>query len=191
MHFFVLLNIKMCNTFVDFSDLLLHLCCSVAKFYLTLWPLGEQHNRLPCPSPSPRICSNSCPLSPWCHPTISSSVTLFSSCPQSFPASASFPMNWPFTSVSQSIGTSASASVFPMNIQSWFPLGWTGGVSLQSRGLPRVFSHTTVQKHQIFGAQLSLWSNSHIHTWLLDSRILKKTQGLMASSEEGLNRVLK
>ena len=108
---------------------------------------------------------NPCPLSRWCHPTISSSVVSFS-CPQSFPASGSFQMSQFFASCGQRIRVSASASVLPMNIQDWFPLGWTGWISLQSKGLSRVFSNTTVQKHHFFGAQLSLWSNSHIHTWL-------------------------
>ena len=125
---------------------------------------GLQHTRLPCPSPTPGACSNSCPLSRWCHPTISSSVILF--CLQSFPASGSFPMNWLFASCGQNIG--ASASVLPMNIQDWFPLGLTGLIFLQSKGLSRVFSNTTVQKHQFFGAQLSSQSNSLIHTWLLE-----------------------
>ena len=133
------------------------------------WRLrGLQHTRLPCPSLSPWACSNSCPLNRRCHPTISSSVVPFSSCLQSFPASGSFPMSQFFTSGVQSIGASASASVLPMNIQDWSPLGWTGLISLQSKGFSRVFSNTTVQKHQFFGAQLSLWSNSHIHTWLLE-----------------------
>ena len=101
---------------------------------------GLQHTRLPCPSPTPRAYSNSCPLSRWCHPTISSSVVPFSSCLQSFSASGSFPMSQLFTSGDQSIGVSASASVFPVNIQDWFPLGWTGWISLQSKGLSRVFS---------------------------------------------------
>ena len=109
---------------------------------------GLQHTRLPCPSPSPRAWSNSCPLSWWCHPTISSSVVPFSSCLQSFPASGSSPMSQFFTSAGQSTGVSASASVLPMNMQDWFPLGWTGLIFLQSRGLSRVFSNTTVQKHQ-------------------------------------------
>ena len=117
---------------------------------------GMQHTRLPCPSPTPGSCSNSCLPSQWCHPTISSSVIPFSSCLQSFPASGSFPMSQFFASGGQSIGASASASVLPMNIQDWFPLGWTGWISLQSKGLSRVFSNTTVQKHQFFSAQLSL-----------------------------------
>ena len=120
---------------------------------------GLQHTRPPCPLPSPRACSNSCPSSRWCHPTISSSVVPFSSCPQSFPASGSFQMSQFFTSGGQSVGASASASVLAMNIQDWSPLGWTGWISLQSKGLSRVFSNTTVQKHQFFGTQLSLWSN--------------------------------
>ena len=114
------------------------------------------------------INSHSCPLSWWWHPKILSSVAPFSSCPQSFPASRSFPMSWFFASGSQSIGASASASVLPMNIQNWFPLGLTGLISLQSKGLSSVFSSTTVQKHQFFGVQPSLWPNSHIHTWLLE-----------------------
>ena len=118
----------------------------------SLWPHRVQHAGPPCPSPTPRISSNSCPFSRWCHPTISASVVPFSSCLQSFPASGSFPMSQLFTSGGQSIGTSASASVLPMNIQDWPPLGWTGWISLQSKGLSRVFSNTTVQKHQLLGA---------------------------------------
>ena len=129
---------------------------------------GLQHARPPCPSPTPGVYSNSCPSSRWYHPTISSSVIPFSSHLQSLPASGSFPMSWFFASGGQSIRASASASVLPVNIQRWFPLGWTGWISLQSKGLSRVFSNTTVQKHQFFGTQLSLWSNSHIHTWLLE-----------------------
>ena len=122
----------------------------------TLKPHGLQHARLPCPSPTPGICSNSSPSSRWCHPTIPSSVVPFSSRLQSFPASGSFPMSQFFASGGQRIGVSASTSVLPMNIQHWFPLGWTGWISLQSKGLSRVFSNTTVQKHQFFGTQLSL-----------------------------------
>ena len=133
-----------------------------------LRPHGLQHTRPPCPSPTPRVYSNLCPLSWWCHPTISSFVVPFSSCLQSFPASGPFQMSHFFPSSGQSIGVSALASVLLMNIQYWFPLGWTGWISLLSKGLSRVFSNTTVQKHQFFGAQLSLWSNSHIHTWLLE-----------------------
>ena len=117
----------------------------------SLQPQGLQHTRLPCPSPTPRACSSSCPLSQWCHPTISSSLTCFSSCLPSFPASESFPMSQFFTSGGQSIRVSAWASVLPMNIQDWFPLGWTGLITLQSKGLSRVFSNTTVQKHQFCG----------------------------------------
>ena len=122
----------------------------------SLQPHGLQHARLPCPSPTPRAYSNSCPSSQWCHPTISSSVAPFSSCLQSFSASRSFPMSQFFASGGQSIGASTSSSVLPMNIQDWFPLGWTGWISLQSKGLSRVFSNITVQKHQFFSTQLSL-----------------------------------
>ena len=134
----------------------------------SLQPHGLQHTRLPCPSPPLRLYSNSCPLSQWCHPTISFSVVPFSSHLQSFPASGSFPVSQFFTIGGQSIGGSASASVFPMNIQDWFPLGWTGWIFLLSKRLSRVFSNTAAQKHQFFGAQLSLLSNFHIHTWLLE-----------------------
>ena len=130
---------------------------------------GPQHTRPPYPSPTPRACSNSCPLSWWCHPIISSSFVPFSSCLQSFPASGSFSMSQFFESGCQSIGASVTASVLPMNIQDWFPLGWTGLTSLQSKGLFESSPNTTVQKHQFFGTQLSLWSNSHIHTWLRKS----------------------
>ena len=125
--------------------------CSVTSN--SLQPHGLQHARPPCPSPTPGVYSNSCQSSQWCHPTISSSVTLFSSCPHSFPASGSFPMSWLFPSGGQSIGTSASTSVLPMNIQSWIPLGLNGLISLLSKGVSRVFSSTTVRKHQLFGAQ--------------------------------------
>ena len=133
-----------------------------------LRPHGLQHARLPCLSPTPGACSNSCPFSQWCHWTISPSVVPFFSCLQSFPASGSFPMSQFFASSGQSIGTSASASVLAMNIQGWFCLGLTGLISLQSKGLLKVLSNTTVQKHQFFCAQLSLWSNSHIYTWPLE-----------------------
>ena len=133
-----------------------------------LWFHGLQQTRLLCPSLFPGVYSNSCPLIQWCHPTISSSATPFSSCPQPFPASRSFPVSQLFTSSGQRIGASASASVLPMNIQRWFPLRLTGWISLQSKGLSRVFSNTTVQKHQFFGAQPSLWFNSQINTWLLE-----------------------
>ena len=122
----------------------------------SLRPHGLKHTKLPCPSKTPGIYSNSCPSSWWCHPTISSSAAPFSSHPQSFPASGSFLMSQFFASTGQSIGVSVSASVRPMNIQDWFPLGWTGSISLQSKGLSRVLSNTTVQKHQFLCAQLSL-----------------------------------
>ena len=122
----------------------------------SLWSHGLQHARPPCPSPTPGVHSDSCPLSWWCHPTISSSVVPFSSCLQPFPASGSFTMSQLFSSGDQSIGDSASTLVLPMNIQDWSPLGWTGWISFQSKGLSRVFSNTTVQKHKFFGAQLSL-----------------------------------
>ena len=128
--------------------------CSVVSD--SLQPHGLQHARLPCSSPTSRACSNSYPSSRWRHPTISSSVIPFSSCPQSFSASGSFLMSQFFASGGQSIGVSASTSVFPMNTQDWSPLGWTVWISLQSKGLSRVFSSTTVQKHQFFGTQLSL-----------------------------------
>ena len=137
--------------------------CSVVSN--TLRPHGLQHARPPCLSPTPGIYSHSCPLSQWCHPTISSSVIPLSSCLQSFPESGSFPMSQLSASGSQSIRVSASASVLPMNIQDWVRLGWTGWISLQSKGLSRVFSNTTVQKHEFLGTQLSLQSNSHIRTW--------------------------
>ena len=144
----------------------------------SLWPHGLQHIRLPCPSLSPGVCSNTCPSGLWCHPTNSSSVTTFSSCPQSFPASGSFPTTQFFTSGGLSIR--ASASVFPVNIQGWFPLGLVGLISLLSKGLSRVFSSTTIWKHQFFGAQPSLWSNSHICTWLPMSpgSFKKRSEGL-------------
>ena len=131
----------------------------------SLWPHELQHTRPSCPSPTPGVYLNSCPLSRWRHPAISSSVIPFSSCLQSFPALGSFQMSQFFASGGQSIGVSASASLLPMNIQGWFPLRWT---SLQSKGHSRVFSNTTVQKHQFFGAQPSSQSNSYIHTWLLE-----------------------
>ena len=146
----------------------LFLQCSVqfshSVLFDSLRPHESEHTR-PTPSPTPRVHSNPCPLNPWCHPNISSSVVPFSSCPQSFPVSGSFPTSQFFTSGGQSIGVSASASVLPMNTQDWSRLGWTGWISSQSKGLSRVFSNTTVQKHPFFGAQLSLQSNSLIHTW--------------------------
>ena len=120
----------------------------------SLRPHEPQHSRPPCPSPTPGVHPNPCPLSQWCHPAISSSVVSFSSCPQCFPESGSFPMSQLFASRGQGIGVSASTSVLPMNTQDWSPLGWNGWISLQSKGLSRVFSNTTVQKHQFFGAQI-------------------------------------
>ena len=134
----------------------------------SLQPYGLQHGRLPCPLLSPGACSNSGPLSQWCHPTISSSVIPFSSCLQSLPASGSFPVSQLFTSDGRSIGDSASASVLPMNIQGLFPLELTSLISLHSKGFSRVFSGTTFWKHQLFSSLPSLWSNSHIHMWLLE-----------------------
>ena len=141
---------------------------SWSVMHSSLWHHGLQHARLPCPSPSPRVCSNSCPLSQWCYPNFLSSVAHFSPCPQSFPASGSFPVHQLFVSGSQRFGASASVSVLPMNIQGWFPLRLTGLISLQSKGLSRVFSSTTIWKHQFFGAQPSLRSTYHIHTRLLE-----------------------
>ena len=126
-----------------------------------------QHTRPPCPSPIPGVYPNSYPVSPWCHLTISSSVVPFS-CLQRFPTSGSFQVSQLFTSGGQNIEVSPSISVLPTNTQDWFPLGWTGWISLQSKGLSRVFSNTTVQKHQFFGAQLSSQSTSHIYKWLLE-----------------------
>ena len=144
------------HTSVQFS-------CSVV--FGSLQPHESQHTRPPCPSPTPRVYSNSCPSSQWCHP---SSVISFSSCPQSLLASGSFPMSQLFTWGGQSIGVSALASVLSMNTQDWSPLEWIGWISLQSKGLSRVFSNTTVQKHQFFGVQLSSQYNSHSHTWPLE-----------------------
>ena len=139
-----------------------HFSCSVMSD--SLWPHGLQHTRHPCPSPTPRACSNSSPSIQWCHPTISSSVIPFSSCLQSFQASGSLQMSQFFASGGQCIG--ASASVLPMNIHDGFPLGWTGLIFLHSKGLSRALFNT-IQKYQFFGTQLSLGSDSHIHTWLL------------------------
>ena len=134
----------------------------------SLGPHGLQHaRRFPCPLLSPGVCLNSRALSQWCHPNSSFSVVPSSSCLQSFPASGSFPMNWFFASGSQSIG--ASGSILPMNTQDWLPLGWTVWISLQSKGLSRVFSRTIVWRHQFFSTQPSLWSNPHICTWLLET----------------------
>ena len=134
----------------------------------SLQPHELHHARLPCPSPNAGVYPKPCPSSQWCHPTISSSVIPFSSCLQSFPASGSFQMSQLFPSGGQSIGVSASTSVCPMNTQDWSPLWWTGWISLQCKGLSRVFSNTTVQKHHFFSTQLSSQSNSQIHTWPLE-----------------------
>ena len=134
----------------------------------SLPPHELQHARPPCPSPTPGVHPNSCPSSWWCHPAISSSVVPFFSCPQSLPVSESFPISQLFAWGGQSIEVSALASVLPKNTQDWSPLEWTGWISLQSKGLSRVFSNTTIQKHQLFSAQLSSQSNFHIHTWLLE-----------------------
>ena len=147
---------------VHFSSVL----CSVVSD--SLRPHELKHYRPPCPSPTPRVHSDSCPSSRWCHSAISSSVVPFSSCPQSLPASESFPMSQFFAWGGQSTGVSALASVLPMNTQDWSPLEWTGWIFLQSKGLSRVFFNITVQKPQFFSAQFSLLSNSHIHTWPLE-----------------------
>ena len=141
---------------------------SVTVMSNSLQPHELQHARPPCPSPTPRVHPNPCPFNWWCPPTISSSVIPFYFGPQSFPASGSFQVSQLFASGGQSIGVSASKSVLPTNTQDWPPLGWTGWISLQSKGLTRVFSTTTVQKHQFFSTQLSLQSNFHIHPWLLE-----------------------
>ena len=133
----------------------------------SLWPHGLQHTMPPCPSPTPRACSNSCPLSRWCHPTISSSDAPFSSCLQSCPASGSFQMSQLFTTDCQSIGASASASALPMNIQDWFPLGWTGLISLQSKGLSRVFQTHSSKVSILWGSAFFI-VNPQIHTWPLE-----------------------
>ena len=151
------LNARILNLFANLFDLMIsqyQFSSSVVSD--SLWPHGLQHPRLPCPSATHRAYSNSCPLNHWCHPTISSSVVPFSSCLQSFPASGSFPMSQLFASGGQSIGVLASASVLPVNSQDWFPLGWTGLISLKSKRLSGVFSNTTVQKHQFFSTQLFL-----------------------------------
>ena len=147
-----------------FSKLISSVQFSCSVMSISLWLHGLQYTRPPCPSPTPEVCSNSCPLSWWCHPTISSSVIPFSSRLQSFPAPGSFPVSQFFPSGGQSIRVSASTSVLSMNIQGWSPFEWTGWISVQSKGLSRVFSNTTVQKHQFFKTQPSLWSNTHIHT---------------------------
>ena len=150
------------NRFSQFSSV--HFSRSVVSD--SLRPHELQHARPPCPSPTPRVHSDSCPSSRWCHPAISSSVIPFSSCPQSLPASDSFPVSQLFAWGGLSTGASALASFLPKKYQGWSPSEWTGWISLQSMGLSRVFFNTTVQKHQFFGTQLSSQSNSHIHTWL-------------------------
>ena len=147
-------------------DVTVQFSCSAVSN--SLWPHKRQHTRLPCSSPTVGVYTNPCPLRRWCHPTISFSVVPFSACPQSSPASGAFQMSQLFASAGQSIGVSVSTSVLPMKTQDWYPLGWTGWISLQSKGLSRVFSNTTVQKHQFFGTQLSSQPNSHIRTWLLE-----------------------
>ena len=149
---------------------------SRVRLFATPW----KHARILCPSLSPWVCSDSCPSSQWCHPTISSSAAPFSHCPQSFPLLRSSPVSWFFVSGGQSIGVSASAPFLPVNIQGWFPLGLTRWISLQSKGLLRAFSSTTVWKHQFFGIQSSLWSNSHIHTRLLEKPQLELYRSLSA-----------
>ena len=157
-----IINIKVFTINYQFSQF----NCSVVSN--SLGPHESQHARPPCPSPTPRIHSNSRPSNRWCHPAISSSVVSFSSCPQSLPASESFPMNQVFAWSGQSTGVSASASFLPNKSQGWSPSEWTGWISLQSKGLSRVFSNTTVQNHQFFSTHLFSLSNSHIHTWLLE-----------------------
>ena len=153
--FYLAMITKITGLFISFiHGFVTHLSHSVMSD--SLWPHGMQHTKLPFPSPTPGACWNSCPLSQWCHPTISSSVIPISSCLQSFPASESFPVSQLFTSGGQSIGAPASTSVLPKNNQDWFPLGLTDLNFLQCKGLSRVFSNTTVQKHQFFDAQLSL-----------------------------------
>ena len=142
---------------------------------VSLWPHESQHARPPCPAPTPRVHSDSCPLSRWCHPAISSSVIPFSSCPQSLPASESFPMSQLFAWCGQNTGVSALASFLPKKSQGWSPSEWTGWISLQSKGLSRIFSNTTLQNHQFFGAQLFSQSNSHIHTWPLEKNRTQKS----------------
>ena len=143
-------------------------CLSAVQFSHSVVSDSLQHARPPCPSPAPRVHSDSHPSSQWCHPAISSSVIPFSSCPQSLSASESFPLSQLFPWGCQSTGASALASFLPKNTQEWSPLEWTDWISLQFKELSRVFSNTTVQKHQFFGAQLSSQSNSHIHTWPLE-----------------------
>ena len=155
--------------FLIFFSCSVHFSSSVVS--KPLWPHESQYARPSCPSPTLRVHSNSCPWSRWCHPAISSPVVPFFSCPQSLPASESFPMSQLFAWGGQSTGVLALASFLPKSTQGWAPSEWTGWISLQSKGLSRVFSNTTVPKHQFFGAQLSLWSSSHIHTRPLEKHI--------------------
>ena len=154
-------SVIICSSVAQFSSI--QFCHSVVSKILR--PHESQHARPPCPSPTPGVHPDSRPSSHWCHPAISSSVLPFSSCPQSLPASESFPMSHLFTWGGQSTGVSALASFLPKTFQGWSPSEWTGWISLQSKGLSRIFSNTTVQKHQFFGTQPSSQSNSHIHTW--------------------------
>ena len=176
-------NVACCCSVVKWCPILCNpMNCSMTGFafhHYSLQPHELQHARLHRPSPSPRVCSNSCPLSQWCHSTILSSVIPFSSCLQSFPASGSFPVSQLFTSGGQSIGVSASAPVLTMNIQGWIPLGLTGLISLLSKRLSRVFSSTTVHKCQFFRTQHSLWPNSHIYTWLLGKTVALTIQNFV------------
>ena len=165
-HWIEIIELK--NKFTELNNTLSSVHFSHSVMYDSLWPHELQHARPPCPSPTPWVYSNSSSSSRWCHPAISSSVVPFSSCPQSLPASGSFPMSQLFAWGSQSSGVSVSASVLPMNTQDLSPSGWTAWISLQSKGLSRVFSNTLVQKHQFFGAQLSSQSNSHIRTWPME-----------------------
>ena len=159
-------NIQTVGSLFFFYDFSVQFSCSVMSD--SLRPHEPQHARPPCLSPTPGVYPNSCPSSQWCHPALSSSVVPFSSCPKSLPALGTFPRSQLFSWGGLSIGVSASASVLPMNTQDWSPLEWTDWFSLQSKGLSRVFSNTTLQKHQFFGSQLSSQSNSHIHTWPLE-----------------------
>ena len=160
---------SLCYSSETITLLIIYQFSSVAQSCPTLWdPREVQHARPRCPSPTPLVHSDSCPLSPWCYPAISPSFIPFFSCPQSLQPSESFPMSQLFAWGGQSIGVSALASFLPKKSQGWSPSEWTGWISLQSKGLSRVFSNITVKKHQFFGAQPSSQSNSHIHTWLLE-----------------------
>ena len=159
------LLVYLLNIIYDFPIFIQSVQFSHSVVSNSLRPHELQHARPPCPSPTPRVHPDSCPSSQWCHPAISSSVVPFASCPQSLPASGSFPMSQLFAWGGQSTGVSALASVLPMHTQDWSPFEWTGWISLQSKGLSRIFSNITVQKHQFFGAQPFSQSNSHIHTW--------------------------